>query len=386
MASGSSHHRGIARLTCAAVFLSVLPRAALAGDSVLWTYDAGEPVAGIEVLPSGALFFAGKNTGAVFEVLPTPPVGGTVVWSLDAGLHVPDRARLLPSGNTLATDTIVHRVVELDDAGTTVWSFGTGGNTCSADSLDSPGDVWRTPNGDTVIADQGHNRVIRIDDGGTILWQYGAADCSIGGGANQLFGPYGVELLDGGDVLVSEVFGCAVKRITPTPPTGGNIVWRYGDGTCSSGPNELANASRAHLLSNGNVLIADSDNDRIIEVAPTLPAGGTIVWQYGQTGVAGTADGLLNTPYDAVRLSDGTTVISDYQNARLLQVGQPTPSSDGGVDAGEPQVTPDAGPEPYPVQWRVSCSCDGLGGGQAGWLGGVWALICQGLRAKKRRT
>ena len=44
----------------------------------------------------------------------------------------------------------------------------------------------------------------------------------------------------------------------------------------------------------GGVIIANDDyNDRIVAIDPTT---GALVWQYGITGVAGTAPGYLNTP------------------------------------------------------------------------------------------
>jgi hypothetical protein len=67
------------------------------------------------------------------------------------------------------------------------------------------------------------------------------------------------------------------------------------------------------------VLIADSLNHRVIEVSPTLPSGGTIVWQYGVSGVSGNGTGHLNQPYDAQRLSNGDTLIAERGNNRISE-------------------------------------------------------------------
>lgn len=70
-------------------------------------------------------------------------------------------------------------------------------------------------------------------------------------------------------------------------------------------------------LANGNWLIADMLNQRVIEVNPKTKA---IVWQYGTTGVAGSGANQLNQPYSAVRLANGDTLIADTGNNRIIEV------------------------------------------------------------------
>jgi outer membrane protein assembly factor BamB len=120
----------------------------------------------------------------------------------------------------------------------------------------------------------------------------------------------------------------------------------------------------------GNVLIADADNNRILEVTPDkqivwefprpgdlapgqsfidpddafyTPSGRTIitneednhtitiinyatrkiVWQYGHPGHPGSAPGYLNTPDDAYQLTDGRVVVADIKNCRVLLFDPP---------------------------------------------------------------
>ena len=40
-------------------------------------------------------------------------------------------------------------------------------------------------------------------------------------------------------------------------------------------------------------MLNDDYNDRMVAIDPST---GALVWKYGETGVAGTAPGLLNTP------------------------------------------------------------------------------------------
>jgi hypothetical protein len=64
----------------------------------------------------------------------------------------------------------------------------------------------------------------------------------------------------------------------------GHLLWRFGG---------LNHPSLALPLPNGDIFLNDDYNDRIIVVDPIT---NRIVWQYGHTGVAGSAPGYLNDP------------------------------------------------------------------------------------------
>ena len=90
-----------------------------------------------------------------------------------------------------------------------------------------------------------------------------------------------------------------------------DIVWSYGP---TSGPGALNNPNSAELLSNGHVLIADENNNRVIEITRS----GHIVWQYG-SGVP-----TVTTPIQfaafASRLPNGDTLITDSGHSRIVEV------------------------------------------------------------------
>ncbi len=70
----------------------------------------------------------------------------------------------------------------------------------------------------------------------------------------------------------------------------GRILYRYGP---TSGPGELNHPSLVEQLPSGVLMANDDYNHRMVAVDP---ATGALVWQYGKSGVPGTAPGLLNTP------------------------------------------------------------------------------------------
>ena len=66
--------------------------------------------------------------------------------------------------------------------------------------------------------------------------------------------------------------------------SSGHLLWRFGG---------LNHPSLALPLPNGDILVNDDYNHRVIVIDPLT---NRIVWQYGHTGVPGTAPGYLNDP------------------------------------------------------------------------------------------
>jgi outer membrane protein assembly factor BamB len=69
----------------------------------------------------------------------------------------------------------------------------------------------------------------------------------------------------------------------------GKVLWRYAP----TGSQALNKPSLAIGLPNGDFMVSDKVNNRLIVVDPRTNA---VVWQYGHTGVAGNTPGFLNNP------------------------------------------------------------------------------------------
>jgi DNA-binding beta-propeller fold protein YncE len=69
----------------------------------------------------------------------------------------------------------------------------------------------------------------------------------------------------------------------------GHALWRFRP----AGRNALNHPSLALPLPNGNILVNDDYNDRVIVIDPKT---NRIVWQYGHRGIPGSAPGFLNNP------------------------------------------------------------------------------------------
>jgi cysteine synthase len=224
-------------------------------------------------------------------------------------------------GNILITDQFNNRVIEIDRAGNIVWQFGNGPGDHSANAITGTNDAERvdsltlmsgtgTPAGTTAYCKDGcaDNRVLLVDQAGSIVWQYGQFGVT-GFGSNQLNTPVQNTFLPNGNVLITDQGN---ERIIEVQRSDNSIVWQYGqNGVVGIGRNQLNNPNAAELLPNGHILISDENNNRAIEVTHTTPS--RIVATF-------TAHGTVSGVAFASRLTNGHTLITDSNNARIVEV------------------------------------------------------------------
>lgn len=195
-------------------------------------------------------------------------------------LHTPDDAYPLANGDTLVADIFNFRILEITPAGRIVRQLGSpdsrGHN--PPISFASPNGDTPLPNGDVLITEINGSWVDRIDPAGHLVWSVHLAGIHY---------PSDAQLLTNGDILVVDYHSPgAVEELR----TDGTIVWKY---RVTSGPGRLDHPSLAIMLPNGNVALNDDNNDRVVVINPRTMR---IVWQFGHTGVPGTAPGYLNGP------------------------------------------------------------------------------------------
>lgn len=97
----------------------------------------------------------------------------------------------------------------------------------------------------------------------------------------------------------------------------GHVLWRFPiAGSLTAG--ETFSADDAFLAPDGKTITANEEGREVvvrIDVATKR-----IVWVYGHNGMAGSADGYLRTPDDAYPLANGDVVIADIMNCRVIEV------------------------------------------------------------------
>lgn len=226
------------------------------------------------------------------------------------------------AGNILIADQFNNRVLEVNPAThEIIWSFGDGSSVAGPTSVVAPNDFQRIGGGVNLIAGTGapagaepscpngcpDNRVMLINNVGHIVWQYGTAGVT-GSGPNQLNTPVQNTYLPNGDILITDQGNQRVIEVSRKK----QIVWQQGmTGVAGVKFNQLNNPNSAELLDNGDILIADESNNRVIEVTRTH----RIVWRYGSPNSP-----KLNGAAFASRLPNGNTLITDANNNRVLEV------------------------------------------------------------------
>lgn len=201
-------------------------------------------------------------------------------------LYYPDDAYLLPNGNTIVADIRNCRELTIGPSGQVLANWGQPqSGYCRTDLAKGlygyPNGDTPQPNGDILMSFISGDVIALLSPTGSVLWSTIAPN---------LYGGYvsDAQLLADGNVLVAG-YG-KPGTVVVFNPHNGQVAWRY---YVTSGPGELDHPSLAEMLPNGNVLLNDDRNHRVIVIDPHSNA---IVWQYGHTGVSGTGYGYLNQP------------------------------------------------------------------------------------------
>jgi hypothetical protein len=239
----------------------------------------------------------------------------------------------LPSGEYLLTDMDSERILTVAENGTITWQWN------ASQRYDAPPDVTRTDwlhindvdrvgDGRYMVSVRNANQLLVIERGEGVVdvinedeergnddnckRRSGLADYSNDSDGDVLCGDPGImdhqhnpQSLGSGAVLVADSEN---DRVVELHEQGGE--WNVSWGVDTSHGVRYDWPRDADRLPNGNTLITDSRNDRIVEVTPN----GTTVWS-ADTG---------RWPYEAERLPDGE-LINDDRTTQLDSNGD-TPS------------------------------------------------------------
>ncbi len=303
--------------------------------------NAGEPGAlapGSEpsALPAPVLI-ADRDNNRLVVVDPN----GRVVWQwprpgdLAPGqtFRVPDDAFFTPDGKRIiVTQEDDFVVTEIDIASRKIaWRYGIpGAHGSTPGLLWNPDDAMMLADGNVILADIKNCRLIELQPGaGAPVWQLGRPGACRHAPPATFGSPNGAFALRDGHILVTEINGSWVDEIdlaghvywTAHLPavaypsdsnqykpgeyvtadysspgqvvvfdSSGKVLWRWDS---ASGNDRLDHPSLAHGLANGDIVLNDDRNHRVVVIDPRADR---IVWQYGHTGVPGKGPGYLDNP------------------------------------------------------------------------------------------
>lgn len=302
------------------------------------------------VLP-GPILIADEDNNRLLEVSP----GGQVVWRFPRSgdlapgqtFRYPDDAFFTPDGSHIIATEELNFTVSLIEVGThrLVWQYGRSGiHGSGPNRLWNPDDAMALPDGSVQIADIKNCRIVVVKQGSHVISRsYGQPGVCRHDPPTSFGSPNGAFPLNNGNWLVTEINGNWVSDIGPggralwsTHPPGiaypsdtnqvgpnryltvdysdpgqvllfdrsGAALWRYRP----TGASKLNHPSLALGLPNGDVLLNDDANHRVVVVDPRTDQ---VVWQYGATGQPGSAAGLLDNP-DGVDLAPPYSLLGQH--------------------------------------------------------------------------
>ncbi|MHB1911911.1 MAG: NHL repeat-containing protein, partial [Acidimicrobiales bacterium] len=329
-----------------------------------------QPGSNPSVLP-GPILIADRNNSRLLLVDPR----GRILWQFPTpgaatpgqSFGSPDDAFFGSHGrHILATQESRFQITEISlRTDHIVWSYGQFGVPGAAPGfLDNPDDAMLLPNGNVISADIKNCRLLYLARtspvpihiyGETTPYCYHAPPARFGS-------PNGMFPMTNGNWLVTEINGDWVDQMTPSgtiigsihPPgitypsdtnevspgvyltaaytqpgvieefnSSGQLLWRYAPTGAPGGPAALDQPSLAMPLPNGDILANDDKNNRVIVIDPNT---NQIVWQYGVTGVSGSAPGYLYKP-DGVDLAPPYSL--DMTHANTMGIPPFSASSSG---------------------------------------------------------
>jgi len=199
-------------------------------------------------------------------------------------LNYPDDAHLLPDGNFLTADIRNHRVLIIDPrTSKIVTQWGTAGkrNHNPPHELAAPNGATPLANGDVLISEIGGSWITRITRDSKVLWSVQAPRVNYPSDA--------FPTVDGKHVIVADFW--KPGRVVIFDPATRKVLWDY---FVKEGEGMLDHPSLARELPDtGDIIVADDLRERVIVIDRQTKK---IIWQYGMTDVKGHKPGYLNYP------------------------------------------------------------------------------------------
>jgi sugar lactone lactonase YvrE len=213
-------------------------------------------------------------------------------------------------------------------AGVLAFGIGAGQLGNSQGGSQSPAGLAFDGKGDLFVADPVNNRVIEYSPSAPTSYpQAGTVVAGAGGqgsGLNQLYYPNGVALDAAGDLFVADSGNNRVVEYTYNGATGsygssGKVV--AGTGTAGSGLTQLSDPLGIAFDASGDLFVADSGNNRVEEFAYNSTAGSYAATATTVAGAGGRGSGAsqLAGPGSVTVDVKGDLFVADSLNARVME-------------------------------------------------------------------
>ena len=293
-------------------------------------YSSFNNPSGVAQLSNGNIVVADQNNHCIRIVTPAGVVttlagstaGTTDATGTSAQFNYPTGVAVLSNGNIVVVDQNTHRIRIVTPAGVVTTLAGqTSGSTDGTGTnaqFRYPTGVAVLSNGNIAVVDYGNNRIRIVTPAGVVTTLAGStAGTTDATGTNALFNyPQGVAVLSNGNIVVADYFNNRIRIVTPAGvvTTLAGTTQGFADGTGTNA--QFFYPTGVAVLSNGNIVVADSTNNRIRIVTPA----GVVTTLAGTT--QGFADGTgtnaqFYKPTGVAVLSNGNIVVADSTNHRI---------------------------------------------------------------------
>jgi hypothetical protein len=191
------------------------------------------------------------------------------------------------------------RLIIVDDSKHILWQFPARGSLPNGQRF-SADDAFIAPDGKTIVAnDEAHQVIDRIDIASRkVTWQYGHYD-TLGAGTGYLHTPDDAYPLANGDIVVADIRNCRILEID----TAKHVVRHWGRaGSCGHAPpSTFDNPNGDTPLPDGGLLITEIGGSRVVRLGPT----GNVVFDIHVP---------VSYPSDAQLDTTGNVLVVDYSN------------------------------------------------------------------------
>ena len=167
--------------------------------------------------------------------------------------------------------------------------------------------------GGLLIADRANGRIIVVNDAGRIVWRFPIAN-SLPAGWRGVNADDAFLAPDGRSIVANDESHETIVRIDVATR---RVIWTYGHyGRMGSAAGFLHTPDDAYPLANGDIVVADIENCRILEIAPDK----SIVRSWGKTGVCRTGSGTFARPNGDTPLPDGGLLVTEIAGSRVVRL------------------------------------------------------------------
>jgi hypothetical protein len=205
-------------------------------------------------------------------------------------------------GDVLIADEDNNRLLLVDPYGRVRWQFPGPGGAPGGHAFGPPDDAFVSRDGRTIIATQEMYDTVSLIDiaSGHVVRSYGHADTP-GSAAGYFSHPDDAMLLPDGDLLLADIVNC---RILDLAPGAWHVRRQLGTtGLCGHDPPTLfGSPNGAFPLTDGHFLITEINGDWVDE----LDLHGHVYWSAHPAGVA--------YPSDANEITTGRYIVCDYSS------------------------------------------------------------------------